>query len=256
MSPIVVGWYRVFGAGLFFLPFFLYRRTGKSFTKKTYRFSFLAGLALALHFALWISSLYYTSVSNSVLLVATHPVFVALLARFVFKLTLSRQEVWGIVLALIGTSIIQWHALGDTFGFWGNMMALGGGLFEALYFLFSHRSRENLGTLDHVVVTYFAASVILFCWAMIAGARIIPNNGQEVFFLALLILLPTVGGHTIFNWGVKQLGPTRVSLLMLLEPPESALLAFMFLGESVLPITFFGGSVILMGLYIALKRRK
>jgi len=256
LSPIVVGWYRVFGAGLFFLPFFVYKRRGRPFEYKSFRFPFLAGLALALHFALWITSLYYTSVSNSVLLVATHPIFVALLARFVFRLPLARQEVWGIVLALIGTSIIQWHALGDTFGFWGNVMALGGGLFEALYFLFSHPSREKLSTLDHVVVTYFAASVILILWAIIIGARLLPNSGSEVIFLALLILLPTVGGHTIFNWGVKQLGPTRVSLLMLLEPPESAFLAFMFLGEGVLPITYVGGSVILLGLYIAVKRRR
>ena len=256
LSPIVVGWYRVFGAGLFFLPFFLRKRSGKSLVLKNFRYSFSSGIALALHFALWISSLYYTSVSNSVLLVATHPIFVAILARFVFRLPLSRQEIWGIALALVGTTVIQWNAFGDDANFWGNMLALGGGLFEALYFLFSHRSREILNTIDHVVVTYLTASVILFGWALGNGDRLIPQTGTEVLFLALLILLPTIGGHTIFNWGVKQLGPTRVSLLMLLEPPESAFLAFMFLSEGIAPTTWVGGCVILTGLYLALKRRK
>ncbi|MCF7901883.1 MAG: EamA family transporter [Candidatus Marinimicrobia bacterium] len=256
LSPIVVGWYRVFGAGLFFLPFFIRQRRRQPFVARSFRYSLLAGIALALHFALWISSLYFTSVSNSVLLVATHPIFVAILARFVFRLPLARQVIWGIALAFVGTTIIQWHALGDEAGFWGNMMALGGGLFAALYFLFSHRSREILNTIDHVVVTYLAAAVILFSWAVIGGYRLVPVSWEEVIFLALLILLPTVGGHTIFNWGVKQLGPTRVSLLMLLEPPESAFLAFLFLGELVAPTTWFGGSIILFGLFLALKRRK
>ncbi len=256
MSPIVVGWYRVFGAGLFFLPFFLFRRTGKRPEWRAFKNSAISGVALAFHFGLWISSLYYTSVSNSVLLVATHPIFVAILARFVFRLPLSRPEIWGIALALMGTTVIQWQALQAQTGFWGNLLALGGGLFEALYFLFSHRSRNILNTVDHVVVTYFSAALILFIWAVSQGYNFLPNTPAEAIFLALLILFPTVGGHTIFNWGVKQLGPTRVSLLMLLEPPESAFLAFLFLSEGVAPATWVGGSVILSGLYLALKRRK
>ncbi|MFC1583625.1 EamA family transporter, partial [Candidatus Neomarinimicrobiota bacterium] len=67
VSPIVISFIRVAGASIIFLPWFLHEWTRKSIKLREFRYSALAGIALALHFVTWISSLRYTTVANSVL---------------------------------------------------------------------------------------------------------------------------------------------------------------------------------------------
>ncbi len=66
------------------------------------RYAAAAGLCLALHFALWITSLSYTSIAASTALVTTNPVWVALLSRFWFGEKLSKMSIAGITIALAG----------------------------------------------------------------------------------------------------------------------------------------------------------
>lgn len=134
-------------------------------------------------------------------------------------------------------------------------MALMGGFFAAVYLVVGKQARHELGTLIHVEVTYLTASVALFIAALSSGAAVLPATSSEVVFMLLLILLPTIGGHTIFNWGLKPLGAPVVSLFGLLEPVEAALLAFLMLGEIVPLYTILGGVIILVGLGVAIWER-
>ena len=68
----------------------------------TRRYAAAAGWCLALHFALWITSLSYTSIAASTALVTTNPVWVALLSRFWFGEKLSKMSIAGITIALAG----------------------------------------------------------------------------------------------------------------------------------------------------------
>ncbi len=64
-----------------------------------------SGVALGAHFGFWISSLDYTSVAASVVLVSTQPVFVAILAYLVFGERTSPLSFAGILAALEGTAV-------------------------------------------------------------------------------------------------------------------------------------------------------
>ncbi|HEX4627142.1 MAG TPA: EamA family transporter, partial [Gemmatimonadales bacterium] len=70
----------------------------------------LAGLLLGMHFWSWIASLRYTTVASSVLLVSLKPVFAWGIAALWLREHPTRTEAWGIVLAVIGASLI---GLGD-----------------------------------------------------------------------------------------------------------------------------------------------
>jgi len=91
------------------------------------------------HFALWITSLSYTSIAASTALVTTNPVWVALLSRFWFGEKLSKLSIAGIAVALGGTIAI---ALGSAGGsgdgssvMLGNFLALAGSWAVSLYLL-------------------------------------------------------------------------------------------------------------------------
>ena len=261
VSPISIGFIRVGGAAIIFFPLF-WREWAKRRTPwRDFRYSVLAGIALALHFAAWITSLSYTTVAHSVLFVATHPVFVIAISLGIPRIRVARNQIIGALAALAGVVFIQWQALdfASPGGGWsestlGNALALAGGLFAAVYLLLSHEARRSLSTVLHVEVTYATAAVVLLIATFVLRVPPLPLEPGSWLYLGLLILLPTVGGHTIFNWGLRHLGAPLVSLFGLLEPVESALLALLILGEGIGGHTIIGGAAIIGGLALAVWR--
>jgi drug/metabolite transporter (DMT)-like permease len=201
-------------------------------------------------------------VANSVLFVATHPVFVIAISLTILKVRVARNQILGALLALVGVVFIQWRELsfGSSAGLLsgeslGNILALLGGFFAAVYLLLSWEARKTLSTMLHVEVTYVTAAIVLLVAILLVPAPLIPLPDGSFLFLGLLILLPTVGGHTIFNWGVHHIGAPLVSLFGLMEPVESAILAFIILGEQVSLTTILGGCIIISGLLLAIWQR-
>ncbi|UCH10282.1 MAG: DMT family transporter [Fidelibacterota bacterium] len=258
MSPFAIGFIRTAAATLIFFPWFWKERRRQRIPWYEFRYSVAAGVALAFHFATWIASLRYTSVANSVLFVSTHPLFVIAISIFILRVPVARNQVLGAGIALVGIAFIQWRDLSFVSttpawsgSAWGNMLALAGGFFGGIYLLFGRQARQNLSTILHVEVTYGVAAIVLLAAVCILQVPIIPLEPEPWLFLGLLILLPTIGGHTIFNWGVHHIGAPLVALFGLLEPVESALLAFLLLGEGVGTATIVGGAIILSGLALA-----
>ncbi len=64
-------------------------------------------MLLAIHFASWITSLEYTSVSSSVVLVTTTPIWVALFSPLFLKENSSRMTIIGLVVAILGGMIVS-----------------------------------------------------------------------------------------------------------------------------------------------------
>ena len=85
------------------------------------------------HFGFWISSLDYTSVPASVVVVCTQPVFVAILAYLVFRERTSLLSCLGILFALAGTIVIAASgSVGSAATFFGDALALLGAVAVAV----------------------------------------------------------------------------------------------------------------------------
>jgi len=259
VSPISIGFIRVAGAAIIFFPFFWREWHRHRIPLRKLRYSALAGIALALHFATWIASLRYTTVAHSVLFVATHPIFVITISLGLLRIPVARNQIWGALIAVAGVVFIQWRDLGvhlsegtATSNTYGNLLALIGGLFAAIYLLLSREARKSLTTVIHVEIAYSTAAVMLLLATFILRIPSIPLSPEPWLYLALLIILPTAGGHTIFNWSLRRLGAPLVSLFGLLEPVESAVFALLVLNEGVQGDTILGGIVIIGGLALAI----
>ncbi len=257
VSPLVIGFIRTTGAALLIFPWFRREWQRQALSWRDLRLSVLCGVALAFHFATWIASVNRTTVALAGLLVTTHPMFVILISFGLLRIKVAPNRIAGALLAFGGIVFIQWPYLaagadGAWQGHgWGNLLALAGGFFAAVYLLLGQAARSRLGTIIHVEITYATAGAVLLLAVLLAGETPGPLASRPWAFLALLILLPTVGGHTIFNWGLKHLGAPLVSLVGLVEPVFSALLALVILRESIPLATVGGGIIILAGLALA-----
>jgi len=215
-----------------------------------------SGVALGAHFGFWISSLDYTSVAASVVLVSTQPVFVAILAYLLFGERTSPLSFLGIMIAIAGTAVIAFDRTIGSAAVFGNVLALMGAVTVAVYVLIGRSSRTGgVGVLPYSIVVYSAAAATLLPVALVFDVRLWGYSGETWFWLAAITVGPQLMGHTVFNWALRYVEASVVSGTILAEPVVAALLAWLVLSERPGLLTIVGGAVVLAGLYFLLKGR-
>ncbi len=221
---------------------------------KTLYIGLASGVALGAHFGFWISSLDYTSVAASVVLVSTQPVFVAILAYLLFGERTSPMSFMGILVALAGTAVIAGDGSVGSAAIFGNMLALVGAITVAVYVLIGRSSRTGgVGVLPYSIVVYSAAALTLLPVALLLDARLWGYPGETWFWLGAITLGPQIMGHTVFNWALRYVEASIISGTILAEPVVSALLAWLILSEKPGLPTILGGAVVLGGLFLLLR---
>jgi drug/metabolite transporter (DMT)-like permease len=213
-----------------------------------------SGVALGAHFGFWISSLDYTSVAASVVLVSTQPVFVAILAYVLFGERTSPLSFAGIFVALAGTAVIAGDGSVGSAAIFGNALALIGAITVAVYVLIGRSSRtRGVGVLPYSIVVYSAAALTLLPVALLFGDRLWGYPAETWFWLWAITLGPQIMGHTVFNWALRYVEASIISGTILAEPVVSALLAWLILSEKPGIPTILGGAVVLVGLFLLLR---
>jgi drug/metabolite transporter (DMT)-like permease len=224
---------------------------------KSIYFSILSGLLLAIHFATWISSLSYTSITASTTLVTTTPIWVALLSWIWFKESLSRRAIVGIAIALFGGIVISSDGSSDlaSHPVLGNALALVGSWAASLYLLLGREAqRYGLNTGNHILIAYSVAAITLLPMPLIAGASYTHYPGMTYLWFALMALVPQLIGHTSFNWAVNHLPATIVTLAILMEPIGASLLGYLLFAEVPSFQICWGAVVLLVGVAIAILK--
>lgn len=227
----------------------------------------LAGFFLAVHFASWISSLAYTSVASSVVLVSTAPLWVALLSPITLKEPLARPVLLGMLLALVGGVIVSvsdtcsWGASGLSCPplsafvhgrtFWGDLLALIGAWAVAGYLIIGRRLRVRVSLLSYIFVVYGMAAVVLVVVVLFAGLPFFGYSSFTYWMFLGLALVPQLLGHTTYNYALAYLSAAYVSVAALGEPVGSSILAYFLLAETPSALKLVGALLILAGIYIA-----
>jgi drug/metabolite transporter (DMT)-like permease len=246
-----------------------HREELRQLTRGELALGLLSGIFLAVHFATWISSLEYTSVASSVVLVSTGPLWVALLSPVFLKEPLTRPVLIGMFLALAGGVIIglsdscaislQGNGLAcppfsefvQGKAFLGNFLALVGAWAVAGYLMIGRRLRGGMRLVPYIFIVYGIAAVVLLGIMAVAGQSPIGFPPTTYIWILLLALVPQLIGHSTYNWALRYLPAALVSITTLGEPIGSAILAYFILREVPTPLTIFGGVLILGGIYIS-----
>jgi drug/metabolite transporter (DMT)-like permease len=263
---LVVAAYRLTLASLILAPLALTRHRAelKNMTRGDVLLGLLSGFFLALHFATWISSLEYTTVASSVVLVTTTPLWVALLSPFVLHERNGRTVLFGMVLALLGGAVV---GISDTCAlinglscppistflrgsaFFGDFLALCGAMMAAGYIMIGRRLRAKISLIPYIFIVYGMAAVVLMVILGISGERPFGYLPVTYLWLVLLAIVPQLLGHSTFNWALRFLPASLVSITLLGEPIGSTILAFFILKESPSFLKIFGAALILAGIY-------
>lgn len=223
-----------------------------------------AGMALALHFWAWNTSVGLTTVAASVVLVNLQPVFVAAGSALWLREPPSARQWLGVSVAILGAIVIVWADLarGGAFGgssraLLGDALALVGGIAAAAYFLTGRRIRQRLDLWPYVSLVYGACFLSLLVLVAVVGAPLLPQPPREWAIFAALAAGPMLLGHTGMNWALKLLPAYVVNLTVLGEPVGATVLAMIIPGIGEVPswMTVLGGGMILSGIMVTATKR-
>ncbi len=210
----------------------------------------IAGIFLALHFSFWITSLSYTSIPSSVLFTNLQVIFVMLFSIFILREKLNRKVIAGIIVAVLGSSLIAGGDLGSG-RFFGDMLALLSGFFVAVYFIIGRYVRVRVDVWPYTSWVALVAAVVLLPVSFLAGLPLLSYPPREWLLFFLLALGPGLAGHGILNWALKYVKAPIVAVSILGESVGASILAFLFFKELLLWYQMIGGILILAGIYVA-----
>lgn len=176
--------------------------------------SILSGIFLAIHFATWITSLAFTSVANSVIIVTTQPIWAALLGIWFLRERVSAITFVAIALAFSGVIIIS-GGNPQSGGRLGDLLALIGAITAAAYLVVGRQVRRRASTLGYVLVAYSTAAVALLIWGLIIRTQFAGLPASSWLWIVATGLGPSVIGHTLYNLALREFSAHAVATTIL-----------------------------------------
>lgn len=265
-EPLSIAFYRLLFTAILILPFVIFfkntRDEIRKIPKKTLLIMILIGFILAAHFAFWITSLKYTSVASSVILVTAHPILVGPVSHFFFKEKLSKINSIGIITSVIGVIILvmgnRQPGVETIDTLQGNILAILGGVMAGLYILGGRKIRKTVSVASYAFIVYSISAVVLLALCIIFNAELINISLTDFEIFIAMAIIAGLFGHTLYNWALKHVRASLASVSLLGEPLGSTLWAMLIPAIAQIPsnYTVFGGAIILIGIYLTARKTK
>ena len=255
VSPDVAAFYRMLFSVLFLAPFTLLSRNHRgamaALTTRDKWITALSGVFLALHFLCWFFSLQYASVFSATVLVNMNPVFLLLVESLWFHHRPTGKEISGVMLALLGLVLLSLPGGGDKgASLTGNLLAIAAAGFMGGYMLCSRSVRPKLHVLPFSFLVYAVCTLGIGIWVAAAGRPLVGYTLEDFALFSGSALICTLLGHSLFQWSLRYIRASTVSVFILGEPVGAAVWAFLLYREVLGPVSYIGGAVLLGGIAV------
>ena len=222
-------------------------------SRRDARLSGVAGVLLAGHFATWIPSLSFTSVASSVALVATQPVWAALVARARGDVVVRTAWI-GIGMAVGGAVLLSGIDLTiSPRALFGDVLALVGGILAAAYVTVGADVRRTVSTTAYTTICYLTAAVVLLVVCVLSGQQMTGYDAGTWWRVIALTVLAQLLGHSVFNHVLRTTSATVVSISILFEIVGAAVLAAVFIGERPPLVAIPAAALIAAGVVVVVR---
>jgi drug/metabolite transporter (DMT)-like permease len=135
----------------------------------------------------------------------------------------------------------------------GDLLSLGGAVMASCYLITGRRVRKEVDTLSYILPVYTIAAVLLLGITLAKGEAFTGYQRTTYICFVLLAAGPQLIGHSTLNWALHHLSATFVALCILGEPIGASLFAYFLLDEDVTLLQLSGGTLILIGIFLAAR---
>ena len=261
LAPVTVVWMR-FAIGVLILGVATGIRKQVSLPKKQdiFYFCLLGFLGITFHQWLQSTGLQTVQASTTAWIVATTPVFIAILSWIFLRERLLWLQITGIILATMGVLLVV--SKGDLralfrghFGTTGDILILISAPNWAVFSILSSRGLKKYPATQMMfyvmAIGWLLTSILFLSSGNVADMHHITSSSLiGVGFLGIFC-----SGLAYIAWydGLQALPASQIGAFLYLEPLVAVLVAWAVLGESLIPISLLGGAVILLGVRLVQK---
>ena len=238
--PVLAAWARVLQRG----------RTTSPAVAPVAGLLILAGLAFALDVGSFHISLTGTKVANATFIGNVAPILTVVGGALFFREQPSWRVWLALALALAGAWVMAGMAAPARIGY-GDAFALSAATAYALYLLVIKRLRRALDGPTATLWSAAVAAVALVAAAWLHGETMIPTTALGWTIVVLLGVVTHAIGQGLTSVAMGRAPVGLIALVILAQPPFSALFAWLVLGEAMTPLQIAGGAVILAAVLLS-----
>lgn len=254
----VISMYRMYLSSLFLLPFvYVYRKDLAKISGKKWILLIIAGMFLALHFALWFESLKLTSVANSTIILTLQPIVALIGGYFIFKERTNSATLLTLAIAIIGIVMVSWDDfnLQQPSALLGNFLSFLSVLAVVGYLFIGQSNVRGISHWVYSFIVFFVAGATLHLFNLLQNIPVLGYDSTEWGIFFLLAIFPTVA-HVIFNYLLNFVNSSTISMSILGEPVGATFLAFFILNETITLLQLIGGLIVLFEVFLFLMQQR
>lgn len=238
------------------IPFYFMTKAERPFSRKHVIYAIIAGVFFAADIAVWNISVFMTSAANATLFNNTSVLWIAIFALLFFKEKLNYIFWTGWlaaavgIIVIVGTDYINHPTLGM-----GDFLSLVAALGYAGFFLATQKCRVKLGVLSSFWISATAGAIFLLPFCLALGQPLTGYSSLTYWNFLGLAVITQVGGYSAINYALGHLPATLVSIVVLMQPVVTAILAALLVNQPIEPNQIIGGMFVLSGVIIVSRSR-
>lgn len=255
-SPVTIVFFRLIIASLFFITFSLILRKLQRIKKKDI-LSFLL-LAFLEPFLYYIGESYgilFSSPTIASLLISTIPLFVPVALYFLAKEKVSRNNLFGIIIAFFGVALVL---VNKNYSFDTSLIGVAFLLLAILSATFYSYLLQNLSkkynaitiitSQNFIGIFFFAPLFFIFDFNVFDSSVI---TAEMIYTLCSLAILASSIAFMLYTYGVQKLGVTKATVFTYTIPAFTAFFSFFYNGENFSILKIIGIIVLITGLLLS-----
>jgi drug/metabolite transporter (DMT)-like permease len=185
------------------------------------------------------------------LVVGVQPLLTAVGAGWLLGEVVLIRQWTGLVLGLVGVSLVVFGKTGTGFG----MDALVPAIFALLGItagtLYQKRFCQPFDWRSGAVAQFLPTALVTWMVALATEDFWVQWTGDFVFALGWLVLVLSIGAVSLLNWLIRHSAAVNMASLFYLVPPFTTLFAWILFGDTLSAVALFGMAVAVFGVYLA-----
>lgn len=251
-SALVLAFYRMAIAAGFLIPALFFIKIPKNLSKTSIFLTAVCGVLLASDIVAWNYAIQGSTATQATLLTNLSPIWVGFLSLVFLKITPTFNFWLGTFIAILGLVVLIGFDVFASFSF-DNAFLLGilSGVLYAFYFVLSKFVLERIEPFLFTSLSTFFASVYLGILCVIFGEKLVGYSYDVWLSFGVLGLFCQLIAWLLIASAIKKMRPTRVSTAMLSQALFTAILASIFLAETITNQMIIGALLILFGIFVS-----
>ena len=228
MEPVAIVAYR----SIIAMPIMIFLLRKQKYSLKkikegNYKLLMLSGIAITLAWTAHFSAFKLTSIANTVILLYTGPVYVAILAPLLLKEVREKKENICLILSVLGILLIYNQGIGNELSNTGLGFGVISGILFAFVIISTKILSKHYSSLTIVGIQIIISAIILSPELLIKQ-EILMNN---IILLLRLGFIHTALAEFLYIDGLVKISAQKASTISYIEPASAILYAMILLNE-------------------------